>query len=190
MEKDKPKILGIVGSPRRNGNTHVLVSRILEGAKFEGATTDILLLNDLHIRECDGCHTCWKSKPCSKKDDMNDIYSKIIGSDVLVFGTPVYWYGPTALMKGFIDRFVYFNCPQNRAKIKNKSAIIAIPFEEENPETAKLVITFFKKIFEYLEINLFGQVIVPGVTRKGEIKKKTEFLEEGYKLGRISIRVD
>jgi multimeric flavodoxin WrbA len=188
MEGQMKRILGIVGSPRRNGNTHLLVSRILEGAKDEGAVTDILFLNDLNIRECDGCHSCWEGNPCSKKDDMNDVYSKIIESDVIVFGTPVYWYGPTALMKGFVDRFVYFNCPENRAKIKNKSAIIAVPFEEENPETAGLVVAFFKKSLTYLEMKLLGQVIVPGVTRRGEILKKGQYLAEGYELGRTSVR--
>jgi multimeric flavodoxin WrbA len=181
------KVLGIVGSPRRNGNTHVLVSRILEGAQDSGASADILFLNDLNIRECDGCHACWKDKPCSKKDDMNDVYAKIVESDVLVLGTPVYWYGPTALMKAFIDRFVYFNTPKNRKKIKGKSAIIAVPFEEEDLQTAGLVVEFFRKSLTYLGIELLGQVLVPGVTRRGEISKKTVPLEEGYELGKKSV---
>jgi putative NADPH-quinone reductase len=127
------KILGIMGSPRRNGNTHILLTKILEGAEAEGVRGDILFLDDLTIQECNGCHACWEGKDCSKDDDMNSIYSKIIESDGIVFGTPVYWYGPTALMKGFIDRFVYFNCPENRAKIKGKPAVLAIPFEEKKP---------------------------------------------------------
>ena len=90
-------ILGVVGSPRKRGNTHTLVSRILEGAAAEGAAAETLFLGDLDIRECDGCHICWKGRQCSKKDDMNKIYPKIIQSDIIVFGTPVYWYGPTAL---------------------------------------------------------------------------------------------
>ena len=127
------KILGIMGSPRMNGNTHILVNKILKGAEDNGASTEIIFLKDMDIKECDGCHTCWKGKDCSKKDDMNNIYPKIIDSDVIVFGTPVYWYGPTALMKAFIDRFVYFNCEENRAKIRGKLAAVAVPFEEENP---------------------------------------------------------
>ena len=178
------RILGVIGSPRRNGNTHILVSRILDGAKEEGAITDALFLDDLNIRECDGCHTCWKGKQCSKNDDMNDVYPKIIESDVIVFGTPIYWYGPTALMKMFIDRFVYFNCPENRVKIKDKSAAIAVPFEEENPETADLIVAFFEKSLQYLQMNLIGKIIVPGVSRKGEILEKIDILKEGYELGR------
>ncbi len=178
------RILGVVGSPRRNGNTHILVSRILGGAEAEGAITNILFLNDLIIRECNGCHACWEGKPCSKNDDMNTIYPKIIESDVIIFGTPVYWYGPTALMKGFIDRFVYFNCPEHRAEIKDKSAVLAVPFEEENPETAALLIAFFEKSLQYLQMNLVGSIIVPGVGRKGEILEKTDLLAEAYALGR------
>ena len=99
-------VLGVVGSPRRNGNTHILVSRVLDGAGEAGALTDLVFLGDLTIGECDGCHVCWRGKPCSKCDSMNDLYPRISDSDVLVFGTPVYWFGPTALMQAFLDRFV------------------------------------------------------------------------------------
>jgi multimeric flavodoxin WrbA len=177
------KILGVVGSPRRNGSTHLLVSAILDGAEAEGATTEMVFLDDLHIKECNGCYTCWKGKPCSKKDDMNRLYPKIIGSDVIVFGTPVYWYGPTALMKCFIDRFVYFNCPANRAKIRGKSAVIAVPFEEETLKTASLLVQFFQKSLDYLEMNLTARILVPGVSRRGDIMKKRNVLQKAYRLG-------
>ena len=178
------KILGIIGSPRKRGNTHILVSRILDGAEKEGAMTEPLYLGDLDVRECDGCHSCWRGKQCSKKDDMTYAYPKIIESDILIFGTPVYWYGPTALMKCFIDRFVYFNCPRNRAKIRGKSAVIAIPFEEEDPGTADLLVKFFKKSLQYLEIKLIGKILVPGVGSRGDVLKKADRLEEAYELGR------
>jgi multimeric flavodoxin WrbA len=178
------KILGVIGSPRRKGNTHILVSRILEGAEDAGALTETLFLNDLNIRECDGCHACWKGRKCSKKDDMNDLYPKIIESDVIIFGTPVYWYGPTALMKCFIDRFVFFNCPENRARIKGKAAAIAIPFEEEDPRTADLLVKFFKRSLDYLEMKLIGKIIVPGVGNRGDILKKAARLEQDYELGK------
>ncbi|MHC4559441.1 MAG: flavodoxin family protein [Planctomycetota bacterium] len=178
------KILAVVGSPRRNGNTHILVSKIAEGARTKAAFVEELFLGDLSITECDGCHVCWKGKECSKNDDMRAVYPKIIQSDVIIFGTPVYWYGPTALMKAFIDRFVYFNCQGNRKKIRGKSAVIAVPFEEENLETARIVVEFFQKCFDYLEVKLIGKIIVPGVSAKGEIRRKAEFLQKAYELGR------
>ncbi|PIV82487.1 MAG: hypothetical protein CO150_04505 [Nitrospirae bacterium CG_4_9_14_3_um_filter_53_35] len=160
------KVLGIVGSPRKHGNTHILVSQILSGAKLHGAATDLLFLKDLRIQECDGCHRCWKGKRCSKKDDMNEIYPKIIESDVLVFGTPVYWYGPTGLMKCFMDRFVYFNCPENRKGIKGKSAVLAVPFEDKKYETADLLVQFFERSLDYLEMKIVGKVLVSGVAKQ------------------------
>ena len=178
------KALGVVGSPRRNGNTHVLVSRILDGATEAGAETELLFLNETTIRECDGCHACWKGKPCSKNDDMNVLYPKIVESDTIVFGTPVYWYGPTALMKGFIDRFVFFNCPENREKIRGKAAVLAVPFEEESLETADLLVSFFEKSFAYLEVNLIATILVPGVTERGEVVEKADYLREALEIGR------
>ena len=177
------KILAGVGSPRRKGNTDILVSRIAEGARAKGAMVDELYLVDFTIKECDGCHKCWEGKGCSKNDEMCNIYPKIIHSDVIIFGTPVYWYGPTGLMKIFIDRFVYFNSPENREKIRSKSAVIAVPFEEENPEMARLVVEFFEKSLAYLEVKLVGKVIVPGVSGKGDILQKAERLREAYELG-------
>jgi multimeric flavodoxin WrbA len=178
------KILGVIGSPRKKGNTHILVSRILDGAKAEGAETEMLFLGDLDIRECDGCHSCWKGRQCSKKDDMNVIYPKIIESDIIIFGTPVYWYGPTALMKCFIDRFVYFNCSENRSKIKGKAAVLAIPFEEDNIKTADLLVRFFEKSLGYLEMKIAGKILSPGVSARGDILKKEEILKKGYQLGK------
>ena len=178
------KVLGVIGSPRKNGNTHVLVSKILEGVQCKGISTDIIFLNDLNIVECDGCHVCWESEKCAKKDDMSNLYEKVIESDVIVFGTPVYWYGPTALMKGFIDRFVYFNGPKNRKKIKDKLAIIAVPFEEENDETVAPVVSFFEKSFNFLGVKLIGKLTVPGVTLRGELKEKKEYMDKAYELGR------
>jgi multimeric flavodoxin WrbA len=168
-----------------------LVSRILDGAKQAGAQVDIVLLKEWNIEECDGCHTCWKGEPCVRTDGMNEIYPKIIESDAIVFGTPVYWYGPTALMKAFIDRLVYFNCPENRAKIRGKLAAIAVPFEEEDPATAALVLAFFEKSLQYLEMNLVGKILVPGVSGKGEILQKGDRLEEACELGKrlaVSLR--
>jgi multimeric flavodoxin WrbA len=178
------KILAVVGSPRTNGNTHILVSKIAEGARANKAEVDELFLADFTIKECEGCHACWKTEQCVKNDDMKAIYRRIIKSDVIIFGTPVYWYGPTALMKGFIDRFVYFNCPKNRPKIQGKSAVIAVPFEEENLDTARPVVEFFQKCLDYLQMNLIGKILVPGVSIKGEIRHKEKCLQQACELGK------
>jgi multimeric flavodoxin WrbA len=177
------KILAVMGSPRKGGNTDLLIRKLAEGAKSKGAQVDTIQLAGLDIRECDGCHVCWKGKPCCKRDDMLDLYQKISESDVIVFGTPVYWFGPTAIMKAFIDRFVYFNCPENRAKIKGKAAVTIIPFEDDDLDTVRPLVELFEKSFDYLEMRLVGSVIAGGVGEKGDILKKPDRLNEAYELG-------
>jgi len=178
------KILAVIGSPRKNGNTDLLIQKLAEGAASKGAKVETITLADLKIRECDGCHVCWKGKNCCKKDDMLGLYEKIAESDAVVFGTPVYWFGPTAIIKAFIDRFVYFNCPENRPKIKGKAAAMVIPFEDDDPDTAKPLVELFEKSFDYLEMRLVGSVIAGGVGEKGDILKKPDRLKEAYELGK------
>jgi multimeric flavodoxin WrbA len=177
------KILAVVGSPRKGGNTDLLVSRIADGAASRNAQVDMVRLGELQIRECDGCHACWTGRPCSKQDDMLALYPKIAASETIVFGTPVYWYGPTALMKGFIDRFVYFNCEANRPMVRGKRAAVAVVLEETQEQTWRPVVEFFEKSLAYLEMKPAGTIIVPGVGRKGEILEQPQRLEEAYRLG-------
>lgn len=177
------RILGIMGSPRRNGNTHVLVSRVLEAAQRDGAEVELVCLGDLHIRQCDGCHVCWKTGKCAKNDDMQALYPKLAAADAVVLGTPVYWYGPTALMKAFIDRLVFFNCPETRPQIRGHRAVLAIPFEDTTLETAELLVRMVEKSLEYLEVQLVGKVVVPGVGERGDVLEQQEALEAAEQLG-------
>ena len=180
---DRMNVLAVIGSPRTNGNTDILVSKIAQGACAAGAEVDTVHLGALAVRECDGCHACWRGRPCSKNDDMQQLYPKIIAGDIVIFGTPVYWYGPTALMKAFIDRFVYFNCPENRSRIRGKKAIVALVLEEEEQATWQPVMDFFDKSLAYLEMTLAGTIIVPGVGKAGAILRKPGRLDEAYRLG-------
>ena len=156
---------------------------MMEGVKAAGGAGEIICLVEYNINDCDGCHSCWKGNECSKNDDMNDLYLKINESEVIIFGTPVYWYGPTAIMKAFLDRFVFYNCPENRQLLKGKSAIIVIPFEEKNEETARPLVDMFKKSLKYLEIPLIEKLIVPGVYQKADVLKFDDVMENAYKIG-------
>jgi len=114
---------------------------------------------------------------------MRDVYAKIAACETIVFGTPVYWYGPTALMKAFIDRFVYFNGETNRLMVRGKRAVVAIVLEETHEETWRPVVEFFEKSLGYLEMNLAETIVVPGVGDKGAIRQQPQRLEEAYSLG-------
>ena len=178
-------ILGIVGSPRKGGNTDVLVSRILEGARDQGARAERISLAEFRISECDGCYACWEGKhECSQADDMNGLYPRIAGADAIVFGTPVYWFGPTALMKCFLDRFVYFTCPANRKKIQKKIGVLAVPFGDTAEAAADPVVEFFARCFDTLGMRLFDKILVPGVTEPGEVRARKPVMAKCHELGR------
>ena len=98
------KVLGIVGSPRRKGNTEVLVDEVLAGAAEVGISTEKVILTDLQISPCKACDACRKSENCLQEDDMMELLDKMGQCDVWVLGTPLYWWGPSAQFKVFLDR--------------------------------------------------------------------------------------
>lgn len=179
-----PLILGFVGSPRRGGNTDVLVSAALASAAETGAATELVHLGGLTIGECDGCHACWRGRECPRQDDMNGLYGRMAAASAFVFGTPVYWYGVTGLMKLLLDRLVYFNCPEHRALVRGKRAAVVVPFEEEDPAMAAGVLEMLRKSCGYLELELAGTLTVPGVTRRGEVAEQAAVLAQARELGR------
>jgi multimeric flavodoxin WrbA len=178
------KILGIAGSPRKGGNTHILVSEILKGAKKAGARTELISLSNLRIKECDACYTCWETEVCRINDGMKRIYKKLIDSDCIVLATPMYWFGPTVLMKAFIDRLLYFCCSKSEDKIKGKEVVLAIVFADGDPTTANSLLKMLTMTVEYLGMKLKGKILAPGVLEKGAIKKKKKKLKEAFNLGR------
>ena len=178
------KILGIAGSPRKGGNTHILVSQILKGAREMGARTELVSLSNLRIKECDGCHTCWDTEICVISDGMKRIYRKLMESDCIVLATPIYWFGPTVSMKALIDRLVYFDCSKNEDKIKGKEVVLATVFAGDEPNTANPLLRMLTMTVKYLGMKLKGKILAPGVAEKGAIKKKKRKLKEAFNLGR------
>ena len=123
-KKSTGRVLGIVGSPRRGGNTEILVDEVLAGAEADGALTEKVILSKLNIGPCRGCDACGKTGKCVQQDDMHTLLEQMERSQVWVLGTPVYYWGPTAQFKAFVDRWygagkiVTFN---------GKRVILAIP---------------------------------------------------------------
>lgn len=98
------KITGIVCSPRKDGNTEILVREAMAVAGGKGAETDLVLVADKHISPCDACGECTENGICVIDDDMQEIYQKLEESDGIVFGTPVYFINVSAQAKAVIDR--------------------------------------------------------------------------------------
>ncbi|SDF13954.1 flavodoxin family protein [Sporolituus thermophilus] len=104
------KVLGIIGSPRKNGNTAALVTAVCKGAAAAGHQTEVINITGLNIHDCVACCTCktTKGEYCAIKDDMQTLYPKIVEADCLVLGTPVYMGQMTGQMKNFFDRWYTF----------------------------------------------------------------------------------
>jgi len=103
------KILAIVGSKRKNGNTSELIKQTLLPFKTEdNCKTEILFLGDYSIEGCRGCEGCATTNQCVIQDDMQDIYKKLRESDALIVGSPTYFYNITSDMKKFIERCYCF----------------------------------------------------------------------------------
>jgi len=105
------KILAISCSPNKDGNTVTLLNTALEGAKTDGAEVELWSAAGKDIRPCDDCHACGKTGKCVIKDDITPLQEKMIASDGIIFGTPVYYYGMAAQAKCIIDRSMALKPP-------------------------------------------------------------------------------
>jgi multimeric flavodoxin WrbA len=125
MEVSIMKVLGIVGSPRKGGNTEILVREALAAAKEAGAETEIVLAADKNIAGCDGCSSCRQTGVCRIKDDMQPLFKQLEAADAIIFGTPVYFHNVTAQAKAIMDRTFLF-LPDRRLKGKVVAPVIAL----------------------------------------------------------------
>jgi len=98
------KVVGIVCSPRLGGNTEVLVTEALDGAKEAGSDVELLTLSGKSIEFCDACYTCRQTGECHVQDDVQEIFRKLQEADGIIIGTPVYFSNVSAQLKTVIDR--------------------------------------------------------------------------------------
>jgi len=174
------KVLGLVGSPRKESNTDLLVTEILKGAAKNGHKTEKIYLYSLKIEPCVDCKSCKKGKyQCVLKDDMGQLYPKLEDSDVIVFGTPLYWYGPSAKMKLLQDRLRPFVASKS---LKGKRAILVVP-SEEGAEACNHTVGIFNLSFRYLGVDLVS-VLLPQASERAEIKSQPEVLKEALTIGK------
>jgi len=172
------KVMAICGSPRK-GNTEWMLQKVLESAAAEGAETELVLLRNKDIRMCRGCMTCEvgeSGKPgvCVIKDEMEPILSKMLEVDVFVFGTPVYFYMLSGLVKNFMDRTIPI-WPLLKGK---KAAGVAVA-----EDTLARAIDNIKTYSDLLQMEWIGEVTA--IARDaGEVAKKEGVADMLAALGR------
>ncbi len=98
------KVVGICGSPRKNGNTEILLREALRAAEDRGAETELIRLAGLDINPCRACDSCKKTGECAIDDDLNDVIERAASADGIIIGSPVYFGSVTAQTKMFMDR--------------------------------------------------------------------------------------
>ena len=173
------KVLGLVGSPRKGGNTDILVDTILTSATEGGHGVDKLFVYPADIGPCIDCRGCKKdSQECVVTDGMQAVYPRLDAADVILFGTPVYWCGPTGPMKLLIDRLrPYYG---NR-RLAGKKAVLVAP-AGDGPSEAEPLSEMIRRSCAYLDIDYLGEVLGTAYDR-GDILGDRQAMQRARTVG-------
>ena len=172
-------ILILSGSPRKCGNTDLLVEAFVKEAT-QKHHVEVVSVRDYKVNPCMGCNACFTSKDntCAQKDDMTLIYEKMSLADMLVIASPVYFYGLSAQLKAVIDRC--HNPIRDTFHIK-KMALLLVG-AATLPELFDSILAQYQLCLNFFKLEDAGRVLVRGVKDKGDIKN-TDALNEAFELG-------
>lgn len=174
---EKELTLGIVGSPRRGRNTETLVDEVLRGAEEAGSATEKVILNELKISPCQACNGCRETRECVLDDDMPFVVERMRESGVWVLGTPVYWWGPTAQFKAFLDRWYGLD----QTVFQHRRAVLVVPLGGSE-RYAVHTVGILKDVLDYLGIVHVDTVLAPG-----GVERNPHVRERARRAGRDSI---
>lgn len=184
--KQTKQVLVILGSPRRKGNSSTLAAQISRGAKSAGAEVETVFLHALKISPCRGCNTCQKhnSKGCAIKDDMQEIYPKLIKADAWVIASPVYWFTMSAQTKIFMDR-CYALTAYAENTFAGKRIAIAMSYGDVDPFKSGCVnaLRTFQDAYRYAGSRIVGMVYGSAM-KAGEIADNVVLMQEAEELGK------
>ena len=187
------KILAIVGSPRKKGNTDILIDKVLEGVKSEDVEIEKIYLSDYVIKECIGCEQCNNDCRCVIEDDMQKIYIKLEEADALVIGSPTYYYNVSGITKMFIDRLYAYNAFDNEDRsvwlspneiFGIKYAVTVAVCEQENYADMGVTSDVMKMSIQAIGYRVVKSVKGLFLFKKGEAEQNIELLEEAREAGK------
>ncbi len=180
-------ILGIMGSPRIQGNTDLLMDEALNGAQGAGAVVEKITVNSLSIAPCAEYYGCLKDGKCIIHDDMDLMYDKLLTADRIIIASPMFFYGISAQLKGLIDRCQAlwarkYILKQEPPDTGRKGAFIAVGATrgEKLFDGSILTVRFF---FRCLGVAYADELLIRGVDKKGEIKDHPTALVDAFSLG-------
>ena len=177
-------VLIVNGATRINGNTDILVGKIIDGAKNAGLNPKLVELKNKNISNCIGCYTCLKESKCFFDDDMIEIRNNMNNTELIIFASPLYWSGVTGLMKTFHDRLFFYYHLQNKDLIAGKKAIIITPMNQrEVSSESELLVEYYKRLLNCLGVKIIDMLFFNDVMEKGSVLNKPKHLEQAYSIG-------
>ncbi len=189
-------VLGIYTSPRKNGNSDILLDRALEGAEAAGATVERVYARDLSMGGCRECGGCDKTGECIWKDDMQKVYPLLYKADSIILATPVFFYGVPAQGKALIDRaqaswskrMLDKKTKEDRGRYDSgKGYLISVGATKGGNLFVGIELTA-KYFYDALDMSYEGGIFFRKVEGKGDIKESAEALDQAWALGRKAVR--
>ena len=191
--RNNMKVLGIMGSPRRQSNTEILLDKALEGAREAGAEVEKVLVSKLKISPCLEIYACRKDGNCAIKDDMQLLYKKLLEADHVIFASPMFFYGVTSQAKAMIDRCqaLWVRKPVLGKGKEDKRERRGLFISVGATRGAKLfdgAVLTVKYFFEAIGVEYSGDLLVRGIDNKGQIREHPAALEDAFRLGQQLVR--
>jgi len=182
------RVLGIMGSPRIKGNTDLLLDEALEGGQSQGAEVEKIIVDKLKIAPCREYYGCLRDGNCVIRDDMDDIYPKLLTADTIIVASPIFFYGLTGQLKALIDRCQAlwarkYILKQDLPDSTRKGAFIAVGATRGKQLFDGSILTV-KYFFQAIGVKYVDELLVRGVDKKGEIKEHPTALSDAFELGK------
>lgn len=183
------RVLIVLGSPRKGGNSETLANRVAEGVIEEGGEVEYVRLNEMHLQPCQGCGACDKTGICIINDDMPGIYDKCDKADRIVLASPIYFYGLTAQAKIFGDRMQaqwsrrYLLKKRYRLSDERKGYLISTAATQGKKLFDAAILTT-RYIFDAMDVQYGGELVVRSVEKRKDLMALGGELERALEFGR------
>ena len=185
------KVFGIFGSPRKGGNTELLLEEALKGAAQEGAQVERIHLVDLHVFPCKECHGCDRTGECIVQDDMQAITPKLMEADIIFLASPIFFYGITAWAKALVDRSqaiwarkYLLKDPSLSKEVKKRKGFFISVGATKGQKLFEGAILTVKYFFDAIHAEYAGDLLIRGLDSKGDVLKQPDTLQQAFEAGR------
>jgi multimeric flavodoxin WrbA len=189
------KIVAIYGSPRRKGNTALLLQKAVEGARKEGAEVEEIVLRDLKISPCLEIYGCLKTGRCVIQDDFQKIYDQLLACQGVMLASPVFFYTVSAHTKILMDRCQSLwvkkhwidKISQGKGEIKRKALFLSVGATKGKRLFEGILLTL-RYFLDILDAQLWRSLLYRGLDFEGDVLKHPQYLEEAYEAGKELVR--